>query len=43
MGVTAAVLAGFVLPAILAGRNPLAVAVVGSCAIMFAALYLRTG
>jgi uncharacterized membrane protein len=43
LGVTAAVLALFVLPAILAGRDPLAVAVVGSCAIMFAALYLTHG
>jgi uncharacterized membrane protein len=43
LGVTAAVLALFVLPAILAGRDPLAVAVVGSCAIMLAALYLTHG
>jgi uncharacterized membrane protein len=43
LGVTAAVLALFVLPAILAGHDPLAVAVVGSCAIMFAALYLTHG
>jgi len=43
LGVTAVVLALFVLPAILAGRDPLAVAVVGSCAIMFAALYLTHG
>jgi uncharacterized membrane protein len=43
LGITAAVLAAFVLPAILAGRDPLAVAVVGSCAIMFAALYLTHG
>jgi len=43
LGVTAAVLALFVLPAILAGRDPLAVAVVGSCAMMFAALYLTHG
>lgn len=33
----------FVLPAILAGSNPLAVAVVGSCLIMFAVLYLTHG
>jgi uncharacterized membrane protein len=32
-----------VLPAILAGRDPLAVAVVGCCAIMFGALYLTHG
>ncbi|GAA3235266.1 hypothetical protein GCM10017691_32510 [Pseudonocardia petroleophila] len=37
------VLLGFVLPAILAGSNPLAVAVVGSCLIMFAVLYLTHG
>ena len=33
----------FVLPAILAGRDPLAVAVVGSCLIMFLVLYLTHG
>ncbi|HEX9969808.1 MAG TPA: YibE/F family protein, partial [Acidimicrobiales bacterium] len=33
----------FVLPAILDGRNPLAVAIVGSAAIMFLALYLSHG
>jgi uncharacterized membrane protein len=38
-----AVLLMFVLPAILAGRDPLAVAVVGSCLIMFAVLYLTHG
>jgi uncharacterized membrane protein len=38
-----AVLLVFVLPAILAGSNPLAVAVVGSCLIMFAVLYLTHG
>ncbi|MHA6782485.1 YibE/F family protein [Pseudonocardia saturnea] len=37
------VLLVFVLPAILAGGNPLAVAVVGSCLIMFAVLYLTHG
>jgi uncharacterized membrane protein len=37
------VLLAFVLPAILAGRDPLAVAVVGSCLIMFAVLYLTHG
>lgn len=37
------VLLVFVLPAILAGRDPLAVAVVGSCLIMFAVLYLTHG
>jgi uncharacterized membrane protein len=43
LGLTAVVLAVFVLPAILAGRDPLVVAVVGSCAIMFGALYLTHG
>lgn len=43
LGVTGAVLVGFVLPAILTGRDPLAVAVVGSCAIMFVVLYLTHG
>jgi hypothetical protein len=43
LGLTGAVLATFVLPAILAGRDPLAVAVVGSCLIMFGALYLTHG
>jgi uncharacterized membrane protein len=37
------VLLVFVVPAILAGRDPLAVAVVGSCLIMFAVLYLTHG
>ncbi len=37
------VLAGFVFPAILAGRDPLAVAVVGSGVIMFTVLYLTHG
>ena len=38
-----AVLVRFMLPAILVGKNPVAVAVVGSAAIMFAALYLAHG
>lgn len=38
-----AVLAWFVFPAILAGRNPLAVAVVGGCLIMFVTTYLAHG
>jgi uncharacterized membrane protein len=38
-----AVLVRFILPAILIGKNPVAVAVVGSAAIMFAALYLAHG
>jgi uncharacterized membrane protein len=37
------VLLWFVVPAILAGHNPLAVAIVGSCLIMFAVLYLTHG
>jgi uncharacterized membrane protein len=40
---TGTTLIAFVLPAILAGRDPLAVAVVGCCAIMFGALYLTHG
>jgi uncharacterized membrane protein len=43
LGVTAVVLLAFMLPAILAGRDPLAVAVVGCCAIMFGVLYLTHG
>jgi uncharacterized membrane protein len=43
LGLTAATLAGFVLPAILAGQDPLAVAVVACSAIMFGALYLTHG
>jgi len=43
LALTFAVLLLFVLPAILAGSNPLAVAVVGSGAIMFAVLYLTHG
>jgi uncharacterized membrane protein len=43
LGMTAAVLLAFILPAILAGRDPLIVAVVGGCAIMFGALYLTHG
>jgi uncharacterized membrane protein len=38
-----AVLLTFVLPAILEGRNPLAVAIVGSAAIAFLALYVAHG
>jgi uncharacterized membrane protein len=40
---TGTTLIAFVLPAILAGRDPLAVSVVGCCAIMFGALYLTHG
>jgi uncharacterized membrane protein len=43
LALTATTLIAFVLPAILAGRDPLAVAVVGCCAIMFGALYLTHG
>ena len=43
MVVSFAVLLLFVLPAILDGRNPLAVAVVGAGVIMFAVLYLTHG
>ncbi|WP_214402341.1 YibE/F family protein [Pseudonocardia lacus] len=43
LGLTVVVLVGFVLPAVLAGRNALLVAVVGCCAIMFGALYLTHG
>jgi uncharacterized membrane protein len=37
------VLVEFMLPAILAGENPLAVAIVGASAVMFVALYLAHG
>ncbi len=43
LGVTVLILLQFVLPAILEGKNPLAVAIVGSSAIMFVALYLAHG
>lgn len=43
IGVSLGILVQFVLPAILAGRNPLAVAVVGSAGVMFIALYLSHG
>ena len=43
LGVSLLVLVQFVLPAILAGRSPLAVAIVGSAAIAFLALYLAHG
>lgn len=43
LATTGAILIGFILPAILAGHNAVAVAVVGSCAIMFCALYLTHG
>lgn len=43
VGVTMTAIFGFMLPAILAGVNPLAVAVVGSTAIMIVVLYLAHG
>lgn len=43
LALTFAVLALFILPAILAGENPLLVAIVGSGAIMFATLYFTHG
>ena len=43
LGLSLLVLVKFVLPAILDGRNALAVAIVGSAAIMFVALYLAHG
>src|SRR5581483_1140878 len=43
LAISFAVLVRFMLPAILLGKNPVAVAVVGSAAIMFVALYLAHG
>jgi uncharacterized membrane protein len=43
LGVSFVVLVAFILPAILAGRPPLATALVGSCLILFAVLYLSQG
>ncbi|HEX2178378.1 MAG TPA: YibE/F family protein [Actinomycetota bacterium] len=43
IGVSLGILVQFVLPAILSGRNPLAVAVVGSAGVMFIALYMSHG
>ena len=43
LAISFAILVRFVLPAILVGKNPVAVAVVGSAAIMFAVLYLAHG
>ncbi|NHD17517.1 MULTISPECIES: YibE/F family protein [Actinopolyspora] len=43
LGAAFAVIAGFVLPSILAGRNPLQVAVVGAGLIMFFVLYSTHG
>lgn len=43
LGVTFAVLLWFVVPAILQGRSPLLVAIVGSAAIMLTVLYLTHG
>jgi uncharacterized membrane protein len=43
LGISAAVLVGFIVPAILAGRSPVHVALVGAMAIMLIALYLSHG
>nr|WP_318307217.1 YibE/F family protein [Amycolatopsis sp. MEP2-6] len=43
LGLSFAVIALFILPAILAGENPLVVAIAGAGAIMFIALYLTHG
>ncbi|GAA0522083.1 YibE/F family protein [Saccharopolyspora thermophila] len=43
LGLSFVVLVGFVLPAILAGQDPLLVAIVGAGLIMFAVLYLTHG
>ena len=43
LAISFAVLVRFILPAVLIGKNPVAVAVVGSAAIMFVALYLAHG
>jgi uncharacterized membrane protein len=43
LGVTFVILLMFILPAILEGRSPLAVAIVGAAAIMFVTLYLAHG
>ncbi|MGH2776450.1 MAG: YibE/F family protein [Actinomycetota bacterium] len=43
LAVSLLVLLAFVLPAILEGKSPIAVAAVGSAAIMFAALYMAHG
>lgn len=43
LAISLAILVQFVLPGILAGRSPLAVAIVGGAAIMFVTLYLAHG
>lgn len=43
LGATLVILVGFVMPAILAGRSPLLVAVVGASAIAYVALYASHG
>lgn len=43
MGVAYLVLVEFMLPALLEGRSPVAVAVCGSAAILFVVLYLAHG
>ncbi|WP_296152437.1 MULTISPECIES: YibE/F family protein [unclassified Pseudonocardia] len=43
LGMTFVVLLVFVLPSIVSGHDPLAVAIVGSCLVMFVVLYLTHG
>ena len=43
LGISLLILVRFVLPAILEGSSPIAVAIIGGAAIMFAALYLSHG
>lgn len=43
LGMTFVVLLMFVLPSIVSGHDPLAVAIVGSCLVMFVVLYLTHG
>ncbi len=43
LGLSLAILVKFILPAIIAGRSPLLVALVGASAVMFLALYLSHG
>jgi uncharacterized membrane protein len=43
LGLSAVVIVGFIVPAILAGRSPVPVALVGAMAIMLASLYLSHG
>lgn len=43
LGLTFVVLLVFVLPSVIAGHDPLAVAIVGACLVMFVVLYLTHG